>query len=233
MNKAQQKFWGSNGIQTQDSNSLSYTHHLILHITCFQRGFIAQLVEHRTGIAEVMGLNPVGASEFFLGFICNCLSYLHNCEDHFNLYSLTAVQSYDLYHIHITSKPYGRHLSESCIEFQCTLRWNPEVFLCMNECKAKTQNTRTSGSFEHADPVRSWWDFDSETSQVASDWIGMFKESNVCAPRFSYVWLHLALIRKHENLWVAGWVYANMHANYWSSISWSITGNFCRAERIL
>ena len=24
---------------------------------------------------EVMGLNPVGASEFFLGFLCNCLSY--------------------------------------------------------------------------------------------------------------------------------------------------------------
>ena len=27
-------------------------------------GFIAQLVEHRTGIAEVTGLNPVEASDF-------------------------------------------------------------------------------------------------------------------------------------------------------------------------
>ena len=45
------------------------------HLTCFQWGFIAQSVEHRTGIAEVMGSNPIGASEFFLGFICNCLSY--------------------------------------------------------------------------------------------------------------------------------------------------------------
>ena len=44
-------------------------------LTCYERGFIAQLVEHRTGIAEVMGSNPVGASECFLGFICNCLSY--------------------------------------------------------------------------------------------------------------------------------------------------------------
>ena len=35
------------------------------HLTCFQRGFIAQSVEHRTGIAEVMGSNPVGASEFW------------------------------------------------------------------------------------------------------------------------------------------------------------------------
>ena len=29
-------------------------------------------------IVEVMGLNPVGASEFFLGFHL----LLHNCEDH-------------------------------------------------------------------------------------------------------------------------------------------------------
>ena len=29
---------------------------------------------HRTGIAEVMGSNPVGASESFLGFICNCFT---------------------------------------------------------------------------------------------------------------------------------------------------------------
>ena len=29
---------------------------------------------HSSGIAEVMGSNPVVASEFFLDFICNCLS---------------------------------------------------------------------------------------------------------------------------------------------------------------
>ena len=27
-------------------------------------------------IAEVMGSNPVGALDCFLGFICNCLSYI-------------------------------------------------------------------------------------------------------------------------------------------------------------
>ena len=32
-----------------------------------RRGFIAQSVEHRTGIAEVMGSNPIGASELFSG----------------------------------------------------------------------------------------------------------------------------------------------------------------------
>ena len=35
----------------------------------------SSVVEHRTGIAKVMGSNPVGASEFLLGFICNCLIY--------------------------------------------------------------------------------------------------------------------------------------------------------------
>ena len=37
--------------------------------------------EHRTGIAEVMGSIPVGASEFFpLRFLCNCLSYYINAK---------------------------------------------------------------------------------------------------------------------------------------------------------
>ena len=31
------------------------------------------------------------------------LKLLHNCEDHFNFYSLSAVHIYDLYHIHIIS----------------------------------------------------------------------------------------------------------------------------------
>ena len=44
-------------------------------LTYYRQGFIAQSVEHRTGIVEVMGSNPVEASELFLGFICNCLSY--------------------------------------------------------------------------------------------------------------------------------------------------------------
>ena len=36
----------------------------------------------------------------FLGFLCNIL-LLHSCEDHFHLYSLSAVHTYDLYHIHL------------------------------------------------------------------------------------------------------------------------------------
>ena len=36
-------------------------------------GFIAQLVEHRTGIAEVTGSNPVEALIFFRLLLSNCL----------------------------------------------------------------------------------------------------------------------------------------------------------------
>ena len=34
-------------------------------MTYSQQGFIAQLEEHHTGIMEVMGSNPIEASEYF------------------------------------------------------------------------------------------------------------------------------------------------------------------------
>ena len=56
-----------------------YTSCHSLHITAINwtRTWPAssEVVEYRNGIAEVMRSNPVGASQFFLGFI-NCLSYV-------------------------------------------------------------------------------------------------------------------------------------------------------------
>ena len=127
MNKAQLKFWGSNGMQTQDSNSLSYTHHLILHMTCFQRGFIAQLVEHRTGIADVMGSNPVGAWESFLGFICNCLSYYITVRiiftHHFKAIWWTSVWILYWISVYATLKPRG-FLAHECVQSKDTKHEN-------------------------------------------------------------------------------------------------------------
>ena len=48
-------------------------------------GFIAQLVEHRTGIAEVTGLNPVEALTFFRLLLSNCLNWKIYCDDHSSL----------------------------------------------------------------------------------------------------------------------------------------------------
>ena len=45
-------------------------------------GLIDQLVEHCSGIAEVMGLNPVQARVFFFRLkFYGCLSCVHNCDD--------------------------------------------------------------------------------------------------------------------------------------------------------
>ena len=55
-------------------------------------GFIAQLVEHRTGIAEFMGSNLVEALIFFRLLLSNCLNWKIYCDDHTSLSSTTAVQ---------------------------------------------------------------------------------------------------------------------------------------------
>ena len=54
-------------------------------------GFIAQLVEHRTGIAEVMGSNPVEALIFFRLLLSNCLNWKIYCDDHISLSLLPLV----------------------------------------------------------------------------------------------------------------------------------------------
>ena len=48
-------------------------------------GFTAQLVEHRTGIAEVTGSNPVEAQIFFRLLPSNCLNWKIYCDDHSSL----------------------------------------------------------------------------------------------------------------------------------------------------
>ena len=49
-------------------------------------GFIAQLVEHRTAIAEVMVSNPVEALIFFRLLLSNCLNWKIYCDDHSSLW---------------------------------------------------------------------------------------------------------------------------------------------------
>ena len=64
-------------------------------------GFIAQLVEHRTGIAEVTVSNPVEALIFFSLLLSNCLNWKIYCDDHSSLTlintdsPLTEIQVYE------------------------------------------------------------------------------------------------------------------------------------------
>ena len=69
----------------EDMNSITLT----LPPMC---GFIDQSVEHRTGIAEVMGLNPVEALIFFRLLLSNCLNWKIYCDDHTSFSSTTAIQ---------------------------------------------------------------------------------------------------------------------------------------------
>ena len=55
-------------------------------------GFIAQLVEQRTGNAEVTGSNPVEALICFRLLLSNCLNWKIYCNDHSSLSSTNAVQ---------------------------------------------------------------------------------------------------------------------------------------------
>ena len=61
------------------------------NMTCSQlSGFIVQLVEHCTGIADVMGLNPVEASLIFHVSVRNnnyCLNCPDKCQDDFSFSS--------------------------------------------------------------------------------------------------------------------------------------------------
>ena len=64
-------------------------------------GFIAQLVEHRTGIAEVMGSNPVEALIFFRLLLSNCLNWKFTAMItlHFHL---IPQYKYELFFIYIS-----------------------------------------------------------------------------------------------------------------------------------
>ena len=72
-------------------------------------GFIAQLVEHRTGIAKVTGSNPAEALIFFRLLLSSCLNWKTHCEDHSSLSSITAVHMNYFIYTYIISLLTGRH----------------------------------------------------------------------------------------------------------------------------
>ena len=54
-------------------------------------GFVAQLVEQRTGNVEVTGSNPVEALIFFRLLLSNCLNWKIYCNDHSSLSNVQVV----------------------------------------------------------------------------------------------------------------------------------------------
>ena len=66
-------------------------------------GFIAQLVEHRTGIAEVTGSNPVEALIFFRLVYSDCLNWKFTAKITYHLYIYPQF-IYESFHIHYINK---------------------------------------------------------------------------------------------------------------------------------
>ena len=64
-------------------------------------GFIAQLVRALHQYFEITGSRPIEVLIFFSGFLCSCINFVHNYEDHSFLLSLPQML-YDLFHIHLT-----------------------------------------------------------------------------------------------------------------------------------
>ena len=64
-------------------------------------GFIAQLVEHRTGIAEVMGSNPIEALNFFRLLHSNCFNWKFTAKItyHLHIYPQFIYESFHILHV--------------------------------------------------------------------------------------------------------------------------------------
>ncbi len=112
--KKLEKIWALTGIELEldESNSMLYqlsyeaTHFIYtsLHFPPDRRyelnkltslpmcGFIAQLVEQRTGIAEVTGSNPVETLIFSGLLFSTCLNWKIYFDDHSSFLPATAVQ---------------------------------------------------------------------------------------------------------------------------------------------
>ena len=76
-------------------------------------GFIAQLVEQRTGNAEVMGSNPVEALFFFFRLLLsNCLNWKIYCDDH-SLLSATIIDN----SLSMGTRDDAKKLYDSCFRF--------------------------------------------------------------------------------------------------------------------
>ena len=66
-------------------------------------GFIAQLVQHRTGNREVTGSNHVEVLNFFQASLRNCINCVHG-NDHFFIFISFPQFIYDLFRISFTNK---------------------------------------------------------------------------------------------------------------------------------
>ena len=97
-------------------------------------GFIAQLVEHRTGIAEVTGSNPVEALIFFRLLLSNCLNWKIYCDDHISLSLFCSSRALVLAWLYLRDAPKTRAMLvlyfSYWFNFSVTFDRRPKRALC-------------------------------------------------------------------------------------------------------
>ena len=109
------------------------------------RGFIAQLVEHRTGIA---GSNPVEALTFFRLLLPNCLNWKINCGDQIILHFHLQPQFKDhlFQHTENENKSHKRWVGLAC-EHRGVLVGYLKLFRFMNVMMRKQNANWTALSY--------------------------------------------------------------------------------------
>ena len=60
------------------------------------------MVEHCSANAEAMGSSPVEFPQIFFGFMCNCSSCDHHCNDHIFIQNLYFCSSHHLHDLRAT-----------------------------------------------------------------------------------------------------------------------------------
>ena len=115
-------------------NNISDSSFQFCVITHSLLGLLAQLVEHCTGIAEVMGSNPIQAWIFFRPYFHYCWSSVHYCEDCFcsNIW-LSYIHSclLKVYNTKTTSFKFSPHflLWRHLFAFSFIVQWRHETLV--------------------------------------------------------------------------------------------------------
>ena len=112
------------------------------HSDQFPVGLLAQLVEHCTGIAEVMGSNPVQAWIFFRPYFHYCSSSVHYCEDRFHIHVFIRSSNMWLSYIH-------SHLFTTSWVYLEPTQWPVPSWLVSSVVRALHQYHRGHGFKSH------------------------------------------------------------------------------------
>ena len=183
--KAWKKKSGLNGIRTHDLYDTgavqwifiySLSSHLLKgyitnsHNDQLPVGLTAQLEEHCTGIAEVMGSNPVQAWIFFRLSFRNCLSCVCNCDDHSLIHFIDSVGK-------------KKHPCHIFILFNC---FTEIVFSFIFQGRSSWASWNSGNQFRRKDLVKAMHRLDTKCQEIAKALASAGSEHGYPLPSLHY-----------------------------------------------